>query len=130
MKKLAVLVVLSIPLCGIATTLSGKLDRTLTNAFTRMTVRVKVTLAKPVYMSDVMFRPVRGKDVVIRTDYKEQTCTGLLSTQEMHVYVPLSCVQDANYKAEKINLTFADGRSVKKSAQALHLHENSAHIVL
>ena len=130
MKKLVVLFVLSIPACCVSTTLSEKLDRVLTAAQAKIAVRVKVTLAKPVYMSDMMCRPVRGKDVVIRTDYKEQTCTGRLSAQKTQVYVPLSCVQDENYKAEKISLTFADGRNVKKSAKALHLHENSAHIAL
>ena len=130
MKKLAALVVLSIPMWGIAATFSEKLDRTLANALAKITVQVKVTLAKPVYMSDVMFRRPRGANVVIRTDYKEQTCTGRLSAQETHVYVPLSCVQDGKYKAEEISLTFADGRRVKKSAQALHLHKNSAHIAL
>ena len=130
MKKLAVLIVLSVPVLCAATTLSETLNRVLTAAQAKMTVHVKVTLAKPVYMSDVMFRRPRGTNVVIRTDHKEQTCTGRLSAQETHVYVPLSCVQDGKYKAEEISLTFSNGRHVKKTAEALHLHENFAHIAL
>lgn len=130
MKKLAVLFVLSIPALCAAATLSEKVNRAAANALAQVAVQVRVKLAKPVYMSDLMLRPVRGKDVVIRTDYKEQTCTGRLSTQGTQVSVPLSCVQDGNYKAEQISLTFADGRRVKKSSRSLRLHENSAQIAL
>lgn len=117
-------------LCA-ALTFSEKLDRAATRALAQTAVKVHVTLAKPVYMSEVMFRPVRGgKDVVVRTDYKEQTCTGRLSAQKTHVAVPVSCVQNEQYKAEQITLTFADGRNIQKSAQAVRLHKQAAHIFL
>lgn len=130
MKKLVVLFVLSIPALGLCATLSEQINRAAANAYAQSTVQVQVKLAKPVYMSDMMFRRPRGKDVLIRTDYKENTCTGRLSAQRTHVIVPVACVQDRKYKVEQIRLTFADGRKIKKSVQALHLHEKSAHIAL
>ena len=130
MKKLAILFILSLPAWCAADHLGDQLIRATAHAFAKSTVQVHIQLAKPVYMSDVMFRRPRGKNVVIYTDYKEQTCTGRLSAQATHVSVPLSCVQDDKYKAEKISLTFADGRRINKTAQALHVHEKSAHIVL
>ncbi len=131
MKKLVVFVVLSIPTVGLSSTLSDQLERVAANALTRATVQVQVKLAKPIYMSDVMFRPVRGgRDAVIRVDYKEQTCTGHLSAQETHVIVPVSCVQDDNYKADQINLMFADGRQIKKTGKSVVLQNKQAHIRL
>ncbi|MBO5911063.1 MAG: hypothetical protein J6Q05_02585 [Elusimicrobiaceae bacterium] len=131
MKKLVVFVVLSIPTVGLSSTLSDQLERVAANALTRATVQVQVKLAKPIYMSDVMFRPVRGgRDTVIRVDYKEQTCTGHLSAQETHVIVPVSCVQDDNYKADQINLMFADGRQIKKTGKSVVLQNKQAHIRL
>lgn len=131
MKKLAVLVVLSIPTLGLCASLSEQINRVAAQALAKSSVQVHVKLAKPVYMSDVMFRPVRGtKDTVIRVDYKEQKCTGRLSAQKTHVVVPASCVVDEKYKAAQIHLTFADGSQVKKSGKAVHVQDNVAHIRL
>ncbi len=131
MKKIAVLFVLSIPALGLSTTLSEQLERTAAQALAKITVQIHVKLAKPVYMSDVMFRPVRGtKDTVIRVDYKEQTCTGRLSVHKTHVLLPTSCVQDGNYKAAQVHLTFADGSSIKKSGKSVEVQEKLAHIRL
>ena len=131
MKKLAVLVVLSIPALGLSATLSNQLERTAAQALAKSSVQVQVKLAKPVYMSDVMFRPVRGgKDTVIRVDYKEQTCTGRLSVQKTHVIVPSSCVVEDKYKAAQVHLTFADGSSIKKSGKSVEVQQKLAHIRL
>ena len=130
MKKLAVLFILSIPALGLSTTLSDQLERATVHALAKSSVQVRVKLAKPVYMSDVMFRRPRGKNVVIRVDYKEQTCTGRLSAQETYVVVPTSCVQDKKYKAEKISLTFADGRFVQKTGKAVQLQDELAFVRL
>ncbi len=131
MKKLAVLVVLSIPALGLSATLSEQINRAAANAFAKSTVAVQVKLAKPVYMSDVMLRPVRGtKDTVISVDYKQAKCTGRLSAQKTHVIVPASCVQDEKYKAAQIRLTFADGSQVKKSGKAVQVQNQVAHIRL
>ena len=131
MKKLAVLFVLSIPALGLSTTLSEQLERVATQALAKSCVQVHVKLAKSVYMSDVMFRPVRGtKDTVIRTDYKQIKCTGHLSAQKNHVVVPASCVVSEDYKAAQIRLTFADGNQIQKSASAVKLQNKVAHIAL
>jgi len=131
MKKLAILFVLSIPALCAAGTLNDNLARITANALAEVTVQVRVKLAKPVYMSDVMFRPVRGgKNVVVRTDYKEQKCTGRLSAQKTHVVVPVSCAVAEDYKVEQVSLTFADGKQVKKSGKAVELKDKSAHIRL
>ena len=68
-------------------------------------------------MSDMMFRPVRGKDVVIRTDYKQITCQGRLSAQKTHVWVPTSCVVEKKYRISKVRVTFSDGSTVEKPGQ-------------
>lgn len=130
MKKLVVLFILSIPALGLSATLSEQLERTTAAALAKSSVQVHVKLAKPVYMSDVMFRRPRGKDVVIRVDYKEQKCTGRLSAQKTHVVVPASCVQDGNYKAAHVNLIFANGKQVKKSGKAVKVQNKLAHIRL
>ena len=131
MKKLAVLFVLSLPAWCAADRFSDQLTRATAHALAKSTVQVHVKLAKPVYMSDVMFRPVRGtKDTVIRTDYKEQTCTGHLSAQETHVLVLLSCVVDDKYKAAQVSVKFADGSWVKKSGKAVEMQDKFAVIRL
>ena len=130
MKKLAVLIILSIPAWGVAHHLGRFIDHATARALTQSTVEVRVKLAKPVYMSEVMFRPVRGRDTVIRIDYKEQTCTGRLSVHKTHVVVPSSCVQDGKYKVTKISLTFANGHQVKKTGQSVQVQDKLANIRL
>lgn len=119
MKKLAVLFVLSIPALGLSATFSEQLERAAAQAFANHTVAVQVKLAKPIYMSDVMYRPVRGKDTVIGTDYKQTRCIGRLSAPETQVVVPLACVQDGKYHAVQIKLLFADGSQIQKSGHAV-----------
>lgn len=130
MKKLVVLCMLSIPVLSMAQDLSESVSRMAANAFTRNTVKVDVKLAKPVYMSDLMCRPVRGEDMVVRVDYKQTTCTGILSAQKTQVYVPLSCVADGKYKASQINLTFADGSRVSKNHKSIKYQGKRAFIRL
>ena len=131
MKKLVTFIILSIPALGLSATLSEQLTRATAQAFAKSTVQVQVKLAKPVYMSDVMLRPIRGgKDTVIRVDYKQTKCTGRLSARETHVYVPLSCVQDEKYKAAQVHLTFADGSQIKKSGKSVEVQEKLARIRL
>ena len=130
MKKLVVLFVLSIPAFGLSATLSDQLERVAAQTLAKSSVQVHVKLAKPVYMSDVMFRRPRGKNVVIRVDYKEQKCTGHLSAQETHVVVPVSCVQAGNYKAAQVNLTFANGKQVKKSGKSVKVQDELAFVRL
>ena len=131
MKKLVVILLLSIPALCWAQNLSTQLERIAVNAVAKSAVQVHVKLAKPVYMSDVMFRPVRGgKDTVIRIDYKEQKCTGRLAAQKTHVVVPVSCVQDEKYKATQVRLTFADGSQLKKPGKVVQVQDELAHIRL
>ena len=115
MKKLVVLFVLSIPALGLSTTLSEQLERVTAQVLSASSVQVRVKLAKPVYMSDVMFRRPRCKNVVIGFDYKQVQCRGYLSAQGTQVYVPLSCVSDKNYKAAEVSVIFPDGKKISKS---------------
>lgn len=117
MKKLVILMMLSLPVVSAAQTLEQRVQRMATQAITRMTVKVSVKLAKPIYMSDVMFRRPRGKNIIIGTDYKQATCTGVLSDKQ--VYVPASCVVDKNYQPSRVTLTFADGHNVHKAGQSV-----------
>ncbi|MBP5404201.1 MAG: hypothetical protein J6Y17_03830 [Elusimicrobiaceae bacterium] len=130
MKKLVLLIVLTLPTLGGAHNLSEPVNRATAKAIAATAVQVYVKLAKPVYMSDVMFRPVRGKDTVIRVDYKEQTCIGRLSAKKTYVVVPLSCVADEKYKAAKINLVFANGLPVQKTGNAVENQGKVAYIRL
>ena len=130
MKKLVLLFVLTIPMLGISHNLNDSVDRAAAKAVATTAVRVHVKLARPVYMSDVMFRPVRGQDMVIRVDYKEQTCIGRLSAQKTYVVVPTSCVADEKYKAAKLNLIFANGRPVQKTGKAVENQGKVAYIHL
>ncbi len=130
MKKLVLSIILSFPALCIAHNLNNQLTRTVTNALAQSSVQVHVKLAKPVYMSDVMFRPVRGRDTVIRMDYKERKCMGRLSAKKTHVVVPSSCVADEKYKATKINLIFSNEQSVQKTGKAVETQGKVAYIRL
>ena len=115
MKKLAVLIILFFPAWCMAQDLNKSLARAVESAFIRQQVKVDIKFAKPVYMSDVMLRPVRGgKDTVIRKDYKQVTCFGRLSKLGTYVYVSTSCVTEKKYHIEKVRLTFADGTIVEQ----------------
>ena len=130
MKKLLAVVMLFVPALAVAHKLDQQLERLTAQAFAQSVVQVQVKLVKPVHISDMMLRPVRGKDVVIRTDYKQNRCTGRLSVQRTHVIVPLSCVEDNNYKAEQIYLVFTDGRRIEKSGKSVKIQKNTARILL
>ena len=131
MKKLVVMLLLSIPALGAAYNLNEQVNRAAADALAKMQVQVHVKLAKPVYISDVMLRPMRGgKDTVIRTDYKVQTCTGRLSVQKTYVRVPASCIKVKNYTVSQIRLTFADGRQIQKSARAVIEQQKQTLILL
>lgn len=128
MKKLLSILVVTFPLLSYAQ--NSALNQAVDRAVSTQTsfVKVWVKLAKPVYMSEVMFRRPRCKDTVIRVDYKEQKCTGRLSAQKTHVWVPASCVKDGKYNAAQVKMTFADGSSIQKSAQAVQTVGQQARI--
>ena len=128
MKKLVFLIMLSIPAWCMAAQLDKSVNRAAAKALAKTAVRVQVQLAKPVYMSEVMFRRPRTQDTVISVDYKQVICTGRLSSQKTHVYVPLACVQDEKYKAASVRLTFADGQQVKKSGKDVEMQAKFARI--
>ena len=130
MKNLVAVIILSVPALCAATTLGERLERATASTLAKSTVHVQVKLAKPVYMSEVMFRPVRGRDTVIRVDYKQTKCSGRLSAQKTHVYVPLSCVMQGKYRASKIALTFYDGRQVQAFGKSVEMLEDKAFIRL
>ena len=124
------LCVMLFPLFGYAQ--NSALDKALDRAVAAQTasVHVWVRLAKPVYISDVMFRRPRGKNIVIRTDYKEKQCLGRLSAQEKQVYVPLACVAEDKYRADEMRITFANKQTVQKSANDLQFTKTAAYIKL
>ena len=130
MKKLVALFILSLPVCLTAFPLSTKVERAVTKTVANNSVQVQVKLAKPVRMSDMMFRRPRCKDMVVRIDYKQTTCTGILSAAKTHVAVPLSCVRDGKYQADQVHLTFADGSQVHKTAKSVETHDEVATIRL
>ncbi len=106
-------------------------ERATARALAKSAVHVQVTLAKPVYMSEVMFRPVRGgKDTVIRVDYKQAACRGRLSAQKTYVQVPASCIAYEKYEVSQVNLTFADGRRVTKTGKSVEQKNQTAWIKL
>ena len=117
MKKLVIALLFTAPAWCVAQNLNGQLERMTARALVQSVVAVEVKLAKPIHMSDVMFRRPRGKDVVIRVDYKQARCTGYLSAQNTYVYVPVSCVEDEGYKASHLSLTFADGNKIQRSGK-------------
>ena len=117
MKKLVIFMLLSIPIVSVAQSFEQRFQRTIAQAAVRPTVKVSVKLAKPIYMSDVMFRRPRGKNMVIGMDYKQNTCTGVVSNKQ--VYVPATCVVEKNYHPAQVTLTFANGRNVQKTGRSV-----------
>ncbi|MBP5617344.1 MAG: hypothetical protein J6X06_06155 [Elusimicrobiaceae bacterium] len=79
------------------------------------TVNVTATLLKPVYMSDVMFRPPRGRNEIISYKRKINTCQGRLSQSGTYVYIPAACVLAADYQLEHVALAFQNGRTFTRS---------------
>ena len=135
MKKISILLAVSLLTPGLfaqKVPLSKQIERAVAQAVAgRDTyVSVQVKLAKPVYMSDVMFRRPRCKDMVIRVDYKQKSCTGQLSARQEYVSVPSSCVEDGKYRAAKVIVAFADGQKVTKSRKDIQTRKNSARIYL
>ena len=132
MKKLVLISLLSVPALCVANQLTDQITRATARALAQNNVKVEVKLAKPVHMSDVMFRPVRGgKDVVIRVDHKEKSCTGRLSAQSKDVVVPAQCVAaEGEYLLSEMRLTFADGSQVVKQKKALQTQGQIARIRL
>lgn len=126
MKKLMMLLLLSIPLCSVAQNLNKRIERAAARMLAKNTVAVEVKLAKPVYMSDVMYRRPRGKNVVIRVDYKQTHCRGRLAEQQTQVYVPLSCVAEDDYKAAEVFITFFDGKKIHKSGKHVQYQDKIA----
>lgn len=113
MKKsiLCALLFLSAPLFAVP--LTDQVERAVAAAIAVRNQRVTVSakLVKPVYSSDVMFRRPRGRDVVIATRQKENTCTGLWDTTARRIYLPAACVQEEKYRLETLRVTFTGGRS-------------------
>ncbi len=132
MKKLVLISLLSVPALCVANQLTDQITRATARALAQNNVKVEVKLAKPVRMSDVMVRPVRGgRDIVIRVDYKEKICTGRLSAQNKDVVVPAQCVaSEGDYHLSTMRLTFADGRQVVKQKKALQTQGQIARIRL
>lgn len=132
MKKLVLISLLSVPALCVANQLTDQITRATNRAFANNTVKVEVKLAKPVRMSDVMVRPVRGgHDMVIRVDYKAKACIGRLSEHGKEVVVPAQCVaSEGAFFLSKMRLTFADGRQVVKQKKALQTQGPIARIRL
>ncbi len=93
-------------------------------------VLVSLKFAKPVYMSDVMFRRPRGKDMVIRVDYKQKSCRGVVDQSGDRVYVPVTCLKQDGYKVSNVQLTFANGTKVKKTGTSIEKKGDVAQIHL
>lgn len=117
MKKLIILLLLFFPIVCSAQNLNKQVERAIVRGIVGTPVKVDIKLVKPVYMSDVMFRPVRGKNRVIRMDYKQVTCQGYSSAQKTYVWVPTSCVVEKKYRVSKVRVTFPDGSTVEKPGQ-------------
>ena len=116
----------------VAQNLNHKVTRTVDQAVLARTakVQVQVKLAKPVRMSDVMFRRPRGKDIIIDWKQKENTCTGTLHTGLQRVYVPAPCVQEDNYQIAQIKMTFPNGKQLQTSAKSVRITKEKAFIAL
>ncbi len=132
MKKLVLISLLSVPALCVAHHLEDPITRATVRALAQSAVKVEVKLAKPVYISDVMFRPVRGgKDTVIRVDHKTKSCQGRLAAQKTHVIVPARCVAaEGEFNVTKLRLTFSDGNQVVKQKKALQIQGPIARIRL
>ncbi len=93
-------------------------------------VLVNLKFAKPVYMSDLMLRRPRVKDMVIRVDYTQKSCRGVLDQSGDRVYVPVNCVKQDGYKVADVQLTFANGTKVKKTGTSIEKKGDVAQIYL
>lgn len=135
MKKISILLAVSLLTPGLfaqKVPLSKQIERAVAQAVAGrdMYVSVQVKLAKPVYMSDLMVRRPRCKDMVVSVDYKQKSCTGWLSAGQDYVSVPTSCVQDGKYRASKITVSLANGRQITKSGKAVQSRKDTSRIYL
>ena len=135
MKKISILLAVSLFTPGLFAQkmpFSVSIERAVAQAVANQdaSVSVQVKLAKPVYMSDVMFRRPRCKNMVIDMDYKQKSCMGRLSARKDYVSVPTSCVKDGKYHAFRVTLSFTNGKKVTKSGKDIKFQKEGARIYL
>ncbi len=91
-------------------------------------VQVHFKWKKPVYMSDVMFRRPRTKDMIIRWDQKTTTCAGIVSA-ENRVYFVADCLEPGSFEFEhlkEVQVTFANGEKVVGGKNTIGRHDEVA----
>ena len=115
-----------------AQTLDQQVTRAVSKAISHQPVHVdvQIKLAKPIYMSDYMWRRPRCKDVIIRWEQKENSCTGTLRTDLQRVYIPATCAQEEKYRISQVEITFANGRKLQTSGKAVRILKDKAFIAL
>ncbi len=94
-------------------------------------VTVTATLKKPVKMSNVMCRPVRGcKDQVISYETKINTCRGTLEQSGQRVYVIADCVSRKDYTLSSVKLQFSNGKVAAGTGRAVSIKEDVAYVAV
>jgi len=128
---------ISMPLVSFAqqTRLSAKVERATLAAqdqaqqLREATVTVTATLKKPVKMSDVMFRPVRGgRDQVISYETKKHTCQGTLDQSGKRVYISADCVNKKGFTLSSVKLHFANGKVATGTKRAVYVQKEIAYV--
>ena len=127
---------ISMPLATFAQ-LSTHVERVVTTAqiqtqqLQQAAVTVTATLKKPVKMSDMMCRPVRGcKDQIISYETKTNICRGTLERGGQRVYITADCVRKKDYTLSAVKLQFANGKVATGTGRAVSIKEDVAYVAV
>lgn len=136
LKLLLGTLLISMPLATFAQ-LSTRVERVVSAAQTQAqqlqqaAVTVTATLKKPVKMSDMMCRPVRGcKDQIISYETKTNTCRGTLEQGGQRVYVTADCVSKKDYALSSVKLQFSNGKVAMGTGRAVSVKEDVAYVAV
>lgn len=113
-----------------ADTLRARIEQAVVQAQQAPLVNVKATLVKPVYMSELMFRPPHDKDQVVSYKKKTTECQGVLSELDRRIYVPTACISTKDYKLFQVILTFGNGRVITNHASSVMVTDEISFISL
>ena len=128
----AVYCVCSMVAVGQGNSLGSSLERAVLQAQSAQLQKVEVTarLKKPVKISDLMWRRPRCRDMVVRVDYIQKQCTGVLAGNENGVFVPASCLTEPNYSLAAVQLHFVTGQTVKVTQKPVNVTDELVFIRL
>ncbi len=124
MKQVFLLAAILLATPLVASPLDPQVDRAVSSAAHQANAQATLQLKfeKAVRMQDVMSRPSRGENVVLRWDHTTITCTGVI-TRENRIYFLAECLTPGDFEPQdmkELKVTLANGRKFSVNPQSMH----------